>query len=194
MLIVVDNTHTQRVKMFFPKLIEYLKKHCLQYTIVNGNKEGIDDIIKILSTCKVRGIILSGSPLMLPSAQRDDYVTNMYCLSHLKHIPTLGICFGCELINVSYGGSLHDFKKVKCEKYNVSPINLKAKFCCRYIPNKVGKNLTERMHVSIEGMSFPCVIEHKKYPLIGMMFHPEALKSTHFFLDKYINLCGIKTI
>jgi anthranilate/para-aminobenzoate synthase component II len=156
-ILIVDNSYNQSVKMFFPKLIRYLDDTKVSYVIVKGDKCGLQELKKILKakSIDVGGIILTGSPLMLSVASKDDYITNIYCLKNLSNVPILGICFGCQLINMYYGGELVDLGKVYCETFEVFDMNtegkgtrtaatqektLKAKFCCRYLPSKVPKS------------------------------------------------------
>jgi anthranilate/para-aminobenzoate synthase component II len=200
MIVVIDNTRNQKVQMFFPKLIKYLNKNDIDHCIIEGDINGLNELKKILKKKNVivSGIILSGSPIMLnESSNVEDYICNLYCLKNLINIPILGICFGCQLINVYFGGNLYDLHEVKCLKMHIEPndknnemwnsLNGNAQFCCRYLPQCVpNKHLNTLMYVNEKGLKLPCVIQHKKRNIIGVMFHPEALKKTHKVLDHFI--------
>ena len=205
MIVVIDNTRNQKVKMFYPKLINFLESKRTSYTVINGDVNGLSELKKLLHKKHdtIRGIILSGSPIMLNETSNvEDYICNLYCLKHLIHIPILGICFGCQLINMYFGGTLHDMLEVKCIKMDIEGsddkwqfLNGKAQFCCRYVPKCVPvKHLETLMVVKIndENMILRCVIQHKKKNILGVMFHPEALKRTHKILHEFIDNCERK--
>lgn len=198
MIIVIDNTRNQKIKMFFPKLIQYLQDKDIEYNVIEGDLRGLNKLKGILNKKQktVNGIIMSGSPIMLDeSSNVEDYICNLYCLKHLN-IPILGICFGCQLINVYFGGNLYDMSEVKCIKMKIeskdnnemwSSLTGNAQFCCRYLPKCVpNKQLNILMYVNENNMKFPCVIQHKTRHIIGIMFHPEALKKTNKVLDYFL--------
>lgn len=185
MLLVIDNTKQQKTKMFLPKLCAYLEANSIPFEVLPGDTTGIA-IIK--SKLHIDGVIMSGSPLMLNNAKKEEYAACLYCLKHLKSTPILGICFGCQLINVYMGGNLHDMGYVHCASYMVTELSFKAKFCARYLPKDVpSSKMKTLMSVVIEGVKYPCYIQHKRRPLYGVMFHPEALKVTHVVLDKFLS-------
>lgn len=205
MIVVIDNTKNQKVKMFFPKLIKYLNDNNIKHCIVEGNTSGMNELKNIVNNRKINldGVIMSGSPIMLDELSNvEEYVCNLYCLKHLTNIPILGICFGCQLINVFFGGTLHDMSEVKCTKMHVvsmdnnelwSSINGTAQFCCRYLPKYIpNKQMNSLMYVNYDNMKLPCVMQHKTRKIIGVMFHPEALKRTHKVLDYFIKITSNK--
>lgn len=178
--------------MFLPKLIGYLDKKEVSYVIVKGDIEGLEKLKKLRG---IDGVIMSGSPIMPTEDNNvEDYVCNLYCLKHLTNTPILGICFGCQLINLFFGGTLHDQGHLVCQKEHVNMLGkeLQAKFCSRYLLNCVPTKLFNILGtVDAEGEGvFPCVIQHKKRQVTGVMFHPEALVSTHTLLDQFIQTCN----
>lgn len=200
MIIVIDNTRNQKVKMFYPKLINFLEKSNATHSVINGDIHGLSELKKLIHKKgkSVKGIILSGSPIMLNETSNiDDYICNLYCLKHLTHIPILGICFGCQLINMYFGGTLYDMLNVHCIKMDVEGVekkwhilNGKAQFCCRYLPKYVPvKELETLMYTTYNNNKLPCVIQHKKYNILGVMFHPEALKETQIILYEFLHNC-----
>jgi anthranilate/para-aminobenzoate synthase component II len=197
-IVLIDNSMKQRVKMFLPKLIEYLdsKSDKIKYKVVRGDVDGLQKLKEIQGEMQIDGVIMSGSPLM-PTEATDvkDYVCNLYCLKNMTKTPILGICFGCQLIHLFFGGKLLDLghvtcKRMKVTKHNQDFLDIKeGKFCARYLPlDTPSKSLEVLMTVNID-TSFPCVIKHRKRDVMGVMFHPEALKSTHKFLDAFIDRC-----
>jgi anthranilate/para-aminobenzoate synthase component II len=213
MIVVVDNTNGQRVLQFLPKLLDYLDSKDIEYIVIKGNHEGLEPLLTIEQN-KIDGIILSGSPIMLPelfpnfpksTGQDHLIVTNVKCIETFsKKVPILGICFGCQLMNIMFGGTLENvggdkvlcetmgIKKVASSLLNPPSIN-KGKFCCKYMPKKVADAFTTKMTVDVDGEPYTCLIKHKRRPLWGTMFHPEALQSTRVILDKFISTCQVET-
>lgn len=191
MLLVIDNTQRQKVKMFLPKLLAFLDTQGTKYTIVKGDTTGIGCIqaIKAMkgvnATKGIKAIIMTGSPLMLSSSSPTEYATNTYCLKHFPMVPTLGICFGCQLINTYFGGTLRDLGTLYCDRGTTPSAPLRPKFCCRYVPDVVPSPFKVEIECMVLGKKTPCIIKHKRRPLTGIMFHPEALKSTHYILEEF---------
>lgn len=192
--------------MFFPKLVKYLHNNNIKHIILDGNVNGLNKLKKLINNdaFSITGIILSGSPIMLnDSSNVEDYICNLYCLKHLSHIPILGICFGCQLINLYFGGNLYDMSEVKCSQMHIETHNVNnkinkiwnlmtgnAQFCCRYLPKRVPhKHLTIFMYVKENNIKLPCVIQHNEKNITGVMFHPEAIKKTNLVLDEFIRVC-----
>jgi gamma-glutamyl-gamma-aminobutyrate hydrolase PuuD len=204
LIVVVDNTHGQRVLQFFPKLLEYLDLKGKAYIVINGNHEGQEPLLT-MDIANIDGIILSGSPIMLPelfpkvshlksALATNQIITNIECINKFSNkVPILGICFGCQLMNIMGGGTLSNVggDKVLCKAMNIQS-RLRAKFCCKYMPNKLANAFTTRMTVDIDGKTYPCLIKHKRKRMWGCMFHPEALKSTYFILDRFIDTCNMQ--
>lgn len=196
MIVVIDNTKEQKTKMFLPKLIEYLNSVKIPYTIVDGSIEGIRQL-KQIPPHAVQGIILSGSPLMFNDRlKQEHYQCNIYCLQKMKHVPILGICFGCQFINTYFGGTLHDTGAVHCQKYNITTIKraISAKFCCRYVLENVPHSKLQVMALMQfnDGKMYPCAIKHKRRHIYGTLFHPEALESTKWILDAFLKICQVR--
>ena len=209
MIVIIDNTRNQKIKMFFPKLISYLDNNNIDYSVIDGNMNGLNELKKIIKNKRVvvRGIIMSGSPIMLnEDSNVDDYICNLYCLKNLTNIPVLGICFGCQLINIYFGGTLYDMSEVKCVKMHIESTKINdadnkdviwnslngtnAQFCCRYLPNCVPtKHFSIVMYVNENDIRLPCVIQHKKKNIVGVMFHPEALKKTYKVIERFLSIC-----
>lgn len=204
-VVLIDNSMKQRVKMFLPKLIKYLdSKSEIRYIIVKGDVSGLQELKKIKETKVIDGVIMSGSPLMpTEDTNVEDYICNLYCLNHMTKTPILGICFGCQLIQLFFGGKLLDLGHVICEKMKVTTIQdgfgdvAKGKFCARYMPlDTPSSPLEVLMTVNVDGFdnTFPCAIKHHKRNIYGVMFHPEALKSTHKVIDAFIDKCSKRKV
>lgn len=189
MIIVIDNTGTQPKKMFLPQIFSYLKERKLPYQVIKGDAAGLDQLQGIDHE-DIEHIILSGSPLMLNGqTDKNEYICNVYCLEKLQHVPILGICFGCQLINVHFGGTLYDGGSVFCKSVEAFSAfrTHKVKLCARYLPYKVPVVFDVMMHLRRGNYEYPCLFKHKHLPMVGVMFHPEALKATQWVMDYFLN-------
>lgn len=136
---------------------------------------------------------------------RDQWEFHLMESAFKRRIPILGICRGCQLINVFFGGSLYqDLKRYKRER-KISQIHWREKgrdsLHRIYIEKKSNlyrilereemrvnsshhqgiKNLGKNLDVSAKFLEheFDIIegIEYKDYPyLIGVQWHPERLK------------------
>jgi anthranilate/para-aminobenzoate synthase component II len=199
MIIVVDNTQGQRVIQFLPKLLEYLNNINKEYVVIKGAYEGLESLRDVVQK-DIEGIILSGSPMMLPEMtpqQSSQYITSIDCITKMsKTVPMLGICFGCQLIHVMFGGSLENIggDKVVCQKIAIDAtkgvkLPTTAKFCCKYAPKNPPTIFKTIGTFEFNKQHYVGMFKHKRRPLWGVMFHPEALKSTHCVLDDFIEYC-----
>lgn len=193
MILIINN---YRDKKFTPKIIEYMENTNKKYKFVNS----IEEINKAKN---VSGIILSGSPLMVNEKDfienKEVFFTNIYAIHKFPKVPVLGICFGCQLLNVFYGGEVQKLRK------NVSaniPVTFhstifgkkidsiqKYKFNCIYALKNIPSNFKEIATAELNGVKTPCIIRHKTLPIYGSLCHPEYLESTHWFIDEFLQLC-----
>lgn len=132
-------------------------------------------------------IILSGSsqfPIIYNREKLSDEIT----LIQKTHTPLIGICYGCELIAIAFGGSLKDRGEYSRERapfpikvIHNDPIFLgKTDFMAydahRWVIDKT-PNTLEILAKSVHG---PEVIRHRERPLYGFQFHPEKLQDQTF--------------
>jgi anthranilate/para-aminobenzoate synthase component II len=199
MYIIIDNSKKQKTKMFFPLLVAYFVRNRLNHIVLDGDKTSIAKLQEIKKQgINVKGIVLSGSPLMLDEGiSKEDYIANLYCLQHFKYTPILGICFGCQVINSFYGGNFISLGCVHCKKYKVKTLHnyktlgaFNAQFCAKYMPNILGKDLLPICSVVINKTDYICGFRDKTKNIYGVMFHPEASKHTHIILSNFIKMCN----
>jgi GMP synthase-like glutamine amidotransferase len=191
MIVVVNNVINQSQAMYFPRIINYLRDHHVPYTIVKN----ITQFQRIPAT-SIRGIILSGSPLMIDQASidvhPDQFLLNIMALGRMD-TPILGICFGCQIMNHVYGGTLHRLDRLFCEDTALhdgkKPMDVR--FCLQNVIDKVAPAFDIIASATVRGRTVPCFIKHKTRPLIGCLFHPEYHAATHTILDNFIRMCGM---
>ena len=144
----------------------------------------LEDIEGYISELKLDGIILSGGDNLGEFPERDETESKMLEIATKNSIPVLGICRGMQIINNFFGGNLH--KRDDPEHINNnhtinltkhSPFNENNSITVNSYHNNVieskdlGKDLksfaTHKDDNTVEGFI------HVKYPIIGVMWHPE---------------------
>ena len=143
----------------------------------------------------INGIIISGAPLLITEMDISIYLEKVSWLKTIE-IPVLGICFGHQLIGITFGafGSrmLEDRDWQTIEVYE--PCVLFDK-----LPTEI-----EMMEDHCESISIPpnfrliassdaCVneaMQHNTKPLFGVQFHPEV-SGNHgrVLFDNFIRFC-----
>jgi GMP synthase (glutamine-hydrolysing) len=145
------------------------------------------------------GFILSGAPVLLTESNPEPYLNKVSFLL-TTDIPVLGICFGHQLLGLTYGAFAsrqredRDLQTIEivadCPLFNKLPTTFEQlEDHCETIsipPNFV--------HV---GVSDQCVNEammHTTKPLFGVQFHPEA--SGNFgavIFENFVHICHTLT-
>jgi GMP synthase (glutamine-hydrolysing) len=142
-----------------------------------------------------KGVIISGAPLLITEINIAPYLEKVSWIKTLK-IPILGICFGHQLIGLTFGafGSRmkedRDWQTIEvfedCDLFKKLPTEI------------------EMMEDHCESISIPedfilvassdsCVNEamkHKQLPIYGVQFHPEV-SGNHgrVLFDNFIQIC-----
>lgn len=124
-------------------------------------------------------VILSGRKVGNSSINAINSTLIKYCYS--KSIPILGICYGCQIIALTLGGSLRrlekpikDFDRVTIKDDNVLVFNKQLitvfkshKFCVSKLPScldSIGESQTCPNEILL----------HREKPIFGTQFHPEV--------------------
>ena len=101
-MILLINNSTQGNKLsFIVQLRHTLRK--LRIPFIESKKVDYDLLTKMKK--KIKGIILSGSPMMLLKDDISQYNFDIYYMLNLD-VPVLGICFGSQLLTLINGGTL----------------------------------------------------------------------------------------
>ena len=161
--------------------INFLQKLNFVPILIPNN---LQDIEGYISELKLDGIILSGGDNLGEFPERDETENRILEVAIKNSMPILGVCRGMQIINNFFGGNLQ--KKDDPEHINNNhTINLTKDFSFNennsitvnsYHNNIIesrdlGKDLksvaTHKDDNTIEGFI------HAKYPIIGVMWHPE---------------------
>jgi GMP synthase (glutamine-hydrolysing) len=142
-----------------------------------------------------KGIIISGAPILITEEDPEPYLKKVEFLKRIEK-PVLGICFGHQLMALTYGGSAsrqkedRDWQTIElindCPLFDKFPneFEMMEDHCeCVSIPNNFS-------HI---GVSDACINEammHKEKSLFGVQFHPEVSGNMGALLiENFCKLC-----
>ena len=176
--------------------IDFLQKLEILPIIIPNKLKDVDEYI---STLNLDGIILSGGDNIGEFPERDKTEIRIIDYSTKNNIPILGVCRGMQLINEFFNG-----KNVKSDNLNhvgkyhnvkVKNSNFKDMLGEELEVNSFHNNLIKKEDVGQELEIFAeseedSTIEgyfHKRYPIIGVMWHPER-DQEQGYQSKIINI------
>ena len=151
---------------------------------------------------KIKGIILSGSPMMLQDEDISSYNFDIFYMLTLN-VPVLGICFGSQLMTIINGGKLKPLHKFVC---NVVPTTIESnsflfngveyndknkinmKFCFSNLPVKPRGSGIVLASILLDGKRAPIAFKYsdKMFCILG---HPEIEHGTHIVYNNFYNYC-----
>jgi len=176
--------------------IDFLQKLEILPIIIPNKLKDVDEYI---STLNLDGIILSGGDNIGEFPERDKTEIRIIDYSTKNNIPILGVCRGMQLINEFFNG-----KNIKSDNLNhvgkyhnvkVKNSNFKDMLGEELEVNSFHNNLIKKEDVGQELEIFAeseedSTIEgyfHKRYPIIGVMWHPER-DQEQGYQSKIINI------
>ena len=195
MILLVNNSNGIMKLSYINKLrgaLEFLK---IPYYETTGLS---NDLMKLKG--KVKGIILSGSYLKLTEdILFSTFANDIRCLIEFD-VPVLGICFGCQLLTMIFGGKLKNRHKLFCETTTVeldskSPLfdtleNMDVQFCFSDLPiASVQDGVKEIAWVNINGKEHGCAFEFKKDKYYGALFHSEFHEHSYVIFENFMKIC-----
>ena len=129
------------------------------------------------------GFVISPGPKTPSEAGWSNLIIDRY---HEKK-PILGVCLGMQCINEYFGGKTVRSKKPvhgKSDKINV----LKRKILFKNVPDKffgaryhslICDVINKDLIITSDLKKIPMSVEHEKYNIMGVQFHPESFMSSH---------------
>ena len=163
--------------------INFLQKLDYFPVLIPNNLTDVEDYI---SELKLNGIILSGGDNIGEFPERDQTENKILEYAIKNSIPVLGVCRGMQLINTFFNGTIsensnsgHVGKPHNIDIMNPSLVNLFGHD--KLEVNSFHNNLIKKDDIGDELDVYALsekdfTIEgcfHKKYPIIGVMWHPE---------------------
>lgn len=125
-----------------------------------------------------------------PKTPNDAGISKEIIKKYYKIKPILGVCLGMQCINEVFGGKTIQSDNPMHGK--ISHITHTAQGIFKNVPQNIGvaryhsllidKVSDELSITALANGKIPMAIQHKKYPVFGVQFHPES------FLTQYGNL------
>jgi GMP synthase (glutamine-hydrolysing) len=143
----------------------------------------------------VLGFIISGAPILLTEIDNEPYLNQFTWLTS-ESKPVLGICFGHQMLGLSFGSQVNRQKEdrdwqevevlVDCPLFDKLPdiLSLMEDHC-----EAVGIP-ADFIHVAVSDATINEAMMHKERKLYGVQFHPEV-SGMHgaVILENFVHIC-----
>ena len=155
---------------------------------------------EIIQRADICGLIIPGARFRVKShTLQPELMLELYYLFHFPKTPVLGICHGCQVLMLYYGGSLQPYNTLWTGEHSVDLSTRRmfdghapketAYFYFHELPvvPSSASNVREIAWITKfrDGRRHACAFEFVKNRVYGVMFHPEALASTRDILYNF---------
>ena len=180
MILIIDNYDS-----FTYNLVHYVEEHNYKVQVFRNDKITLQKIRKL----KPKKIIISPGPCTPDEAGISiDLIKHFY-----KELPILGVCLGHQSIGQAFNAKIIKASKIMHGK--VSTVTNKGSEIFKGLPKKfdatryhslVIKNNTLPEYFKIisdtidDNKKVIMGIQHIKYPIYGVQFHPESIATTPY--------------
>jgi anthranilate synthase/aminodeoxychorismate synthase-like glutamine amidotransferase len=182
MILLIDNFDS-----FTYNLVHYIEGLGSSVEVYRNNKITIPEIEKMIRMGMVKKIVISPGPCNPDKAG----VTLEVIEKFYKEIPILGVCLGHQAIIQAFGGKVIKGKepvhgKIFDITHNGKGLfkGIKSPFKATRYHSLIGeiKSLPKDLKITATtkektGEEVIMAVEHKKYPVYGVQFHPESIAS-----------------
>ena len=170
MILLVDNYDS-----FSYNLYQYIGSINPDIKVIKNDELTVDEIIKLNPS----HIILSPGPGRPKDAGIiEDIVKNIH------NIPILGVCLGHQAICEVFGFEITNAKKIYHGKKDIVNLDTSSKLF-KGLDNKIpvaryhsliAKGISNDLIITAKNsLDEIMAVEHKKYPIYGLQFHPESI-------------------
>lgn len=195
MLLIVDNGAPD-------KLVEALKHSGILFKVYDATG---DDLVAMKKDKVIRGVILCGGPMKLSRPLKLERVMqNFSVLNVFNDVPVLGICFGCQILHMLYGGKIRDLGKYITRDIDVNVVTeergkKKDKLFVGCDMKQLRFNFSDMIvgdsgkpiaWFQYRGKELPCGFRFGKKKHVGIMFHPEYHERSHVVLENFAKMCS----
>ena len=196
MILIINNSIDDQFNLLsFKKILAAVSKLVGKENIIVNNGEYINQIL--YDSYDFKGIILSGSELRINEKIYVDTIVNNILPLVVTDIPILGICFGHQLLAKLYQGKVNSLSKLtqgnKIVKFSKSKLFEGISSPQLYYFNhydyisKVPYGFRVIANTSYNRIA---AIQHTKYNIFGIQFHPEFNDSLGLLIYKnFIDIC-----
>ena len=191
MIVVIDTTIGH--KKYLGKLLTYLRRRNAAFAVIRDL-----DGLRALPVPPSQ-IIISGSDLSAIDTRRLP-PTLVALLDHVlrarayRRTRILGICFGAQYIAAHLGVQMVHLSDGVAQRIDVHEMGIRPWFFVHDLPIQ-----STPMRAPIEVLGTATIggwlgvivaFRHKRRPMMGVLFHPEQMRSTYRVLDSFLTIAG----
>jgi len=186
-ILLVDNYDSFTYNLY--QQLNKQKKIC-----VDVKRHDFENFRKLDIGLEYDGIVISPGP----RAPKDAGISNLIIKNFHTKLPIFGVCLGMQCINEVFGGvtiasplPVHGKKSTIIHNgkglFEDIPQNMEV---ARYHSLIIAKIPDELIVTARTKDDIPMAIEHKKYPVFGVQFHPESFMTHHGdrLMKNFINI------
>lgn len=192
MYVMIDNYDS-----FVYNLVAYINELKREVLILRNDMVDCEELIRLYRNKQLSGIIISPGP-----KRPNDSGASLEIIDQFEDkVPILGVCLGHQAIAYHYGARI---VKGACPMHGkISDVYHDQSELFYGIPS--GFQVTRYHSLVVDKAQLPsclCVnavaddqeimaIRHKKYPIYGLQFHPEAVLTEygHKILENFLYIC-----
>ena len=182
MLLVLENEVDREKRYFVPEIGRHLPAHRV-HDVAHGAVPSVDDLTE---TAALDGVVLSGSTAGVYESDAYPWMDDLRNLVRdlvAREVPTLGVCFGHQLVNDALGGAV-EHRGLTAELVDVrfadDPLFDGVGSAVPMVHGDHVAELGERMDAVASADYYPLLASrHRDAPLWTVQYHPEFTERLH---------------
>lgn len=190
MYLMIDNYDS-----FVYNLVSYFKEEDISLDIIRNDEIDFDKIDSLIKNKQLEAVVISPGP----KSPKDIPLCKELISRYYKDIPIFGVCLGHQTIGEVFGAKV--VKGIRPMHGKVEMIENNGKAIFSDLPKTFAVTRYHSLHInedidkdfSIDAKTKDGVImgiSHKKFPLYGVQFHPEAVLTEygHEMIRNFISI------